>query len=174
VSHRSQTDQEANGYSFIFESLGKSWKQGNSAGAGETAQLANCLMHRYKALSLIPENACTMPGMVTYVYNPRAEVPEARRIPRACCTSYPACLGALGWAVVAHAFNPSTWEAEAGGSPRDGGQPGLCSDFQDSRDYTERLCLKTKRTNQLTNQPINNQSFSPNHNKVCDSVIKSL
>jgi hypothetical protein len=43
--------------------------------------------------------------------------------------------------VVAHAFNPSTWEAEAGGflSSR---PPGLQSEFQDSQDYTEKPCLE--------------------------------
>jgi hypothetical protein len=44
---------------------------------------------------------------------------------------------------VAHAFNPSTWEAEAGGflsSVR--GQPGLQSEFQDSQSYTEKPCLE--------------------------------
>jgi hypothetical protein len=44
--------------------------------------------------------------------------------------------------VVAHAFNPSTWEAEAGD------QPCLQSEFQDSQGYTKKLCLKTnKQTN---------------------------
>jgi hypothetical protein len=43
--------------------------------------------------------------------------------------------------VVAHAFNPSTREAEAGGflSSR---QPGLQSEFQDSQGYTEKPCLE--------------------------------
>jgi hypothetical protein len=47
--------------------------------------------------------------------------------------------------VVALAFNPSTWEAEAGrflSSVR--GQPGLQSEFQDSQSYTEKPCLKNK------------------------------
>jgi hypothetical protein len=45
--------------------------------------------------------------------------------------------------MVAHAFNPSTREAEAGGflSPVRG-QPGLQSEFQDSQSYTEKPCLK--------------------------------
>jgi hypothetical protein len=45
----------------------------------------------------------------------------------------------LGRAEVAHTFNPSTWEAEAGGVR---GQPGLQSEFQDSQGYTEKPCLK--------------------------------
>jgi hypothetical protein len=45
--------------------------------------------------------------------------------------------------VVAHTFNPSTREAEAGGVR---GQPGLQSEFQDSQGYTEKPCLeKTKK-----------------------------
>ena len=44
-------------------------------------------------------------------------------------------------AVVAHPFNPSTWEAEAGGflSSR---PAGLQSEFQDSQRYTEKPCLE--------------------------------
>ena len=44
-----------------------------------------------------------------------------------------------------HAFNPSTQEAEAGGFlSRE--QPGLQSELQDSRGYTEKPCLeKTKQ-----------------------------
>jgi hypothetical protein len=48
--------------------------------------------------------------------------------------------------VVAHAFNPSTWEAE-GGDFWVRGQPGLQSEFQDSQDYTEKPCLKNKNKN---------------------------
>jgi hypothetical protein len=50
-------------------------------------------------------------------------------------------------AVVAHAFNPSTWEAEAGRflSSR---QPGLQSEFQDSQGYTEKPCLEKPETKQ--------------------------
>jgi hypothetical protein len=43
--------------------------------------------------------------------------------------------------LVAHAFNPSTREAEAGG---------LQSEFKDSQDYTKKLCLK--QTNKQTNK----------------------
>jgi hypothetical protein len=45
--------------------------------------------------------------------------------------------------VVAHAFNPSTWEAEAGGF-RVRGQPGLQSEFQDSQGYIHRETLSRK------------------------------
>jgi hypothetical protein len=46
--------------------------------------------------------------------------------------------------VVAHALNPNTWEAEAGGflSLR---QPGLHSEFQDSQGYTEKPYLENKK-----------------------------
>jgi hypothetical protein len=43
--------------------------------------------------------------------------------------------------VVAHAFNPSTLEAEAGGFL----SPGLQSEFQDSQGYTEKPCLWKKK-----------------------------
>jgi hypothetical protein len=43
--------------------------------------------------------------------------------------------------VVAHAFNLSTWEAEAGRFLSQG-QPGLQSELQDSQGYTEKPCLK--------------------------------
>jgi len=43
--------------------------------------------------------------------------------------------------VVAHTFNPSTWEAEAGGF-LSWGQPGLQSEFQDSQGCTEKPCLE--------------------------------
>jgi hypothetical protein len=45
--------------------------------------------------------------------------------------------------VVAHAINPSTWEAEADGSL----SLNLQSEFQDSQGYTEKLSQKNKPTN---------------------------
>jgi hypothetical protein len=47
--------------------------------------------------------------------------------------------------VVAHAFNPSTQEAEVG---RVRGQPGLQSEFQDSQGCTEKPCLKKTKKQQ--------------------------
>ena len=43
--------------------------------------------------------------------------------------------------MAAHAFNPSTWEAEVGGF-LSRGQPGLQSEFQDSHGYTEKPHLE--------------------------------
>jgi hypothetical protein len=39
--------------------------------------------------------------------------------------------------MLVHAFNPSTWEVDLWVQ----GQPGLQSEFQDSRGYTEKPCL---------------------------------
>ena len=62
----------------------------------------------------------------------------------------------LSRAVVAHTFNPSTWEAEAGRF-LSRGQPGLQSKFQDSQGYTEKSCLeKQKQTN--SNNKTNKQN----------------
>ena len=52
--------------------------------------------------------------------------------------------------MVAHAFNPSTQEAEAGGYLQVRGQPGLQSEFQDSQDYPEKPCFQ--KTKQLEEQ----------------------
>ena len=56
--------------------------------------------------------------------------------------------------MVVQAFNPSTREAEAGGSQWVRGQPGLPSEFQDSQDCdTEKLCLeKEKKQNKISIQ----------------------
>jgi hypothetical protein len=53
--------------------------------------------------------------------------------------------GECGRAVVAHAFNPSTQEAEAGGFLSSRPSPGLQSEFQDSQGYTEKPCLGKKK-----------------------------
>jgi hypothetical protein len=52
-----------------------------------------------------------------------------------------------GQSVVAHAFNPSTREAEAGGflSWR---PAGLQSEFQDSQGYSEKHCLEKQKQQQ--------------------------
>ena len=44
--------------------------------------------------------------------------------------------------VVVHVFDPSTQEAEAGGSLCVQGQPGLHREFQDGQGYIVRPCLK--------------------------------
>ena len=45
---------------------------------------------------------------------------------------------------VVHAFDPSTWEVEAGGSLLIQGQPVLQSEFQDIQDHTEKVCAEKK------------------------------
>jgi hypothetical protein len=54
--------------------------------------------------------------------------------------------------MVAHAFNPSTWEAEAGGflSARPAWST---NEFQDSQGYTERPCLKQQQQQQQQQKP---------------------
>jgi hypothetical protein len=42
--------------------------------------------------------------------------------------------------VVAHAFNLSTWEAEAGGCLSS--RPAWSTEFQDSQGYTKKACLE--------------------------------
>ena len=50
--------------------------------------------------------------------------------------------------VVAHTFNPSTQEAEAGEYPWIWGQPDWQNEFQDSQDYyTENPYLKKQNNN---------------------------
>jgi hypothetical protein len=61
--------------------------------------------------------------------------------------------------VVAHAFNPSTWEAEAGGFL---GQPDLQSEFQDSQGYTEKPCLKKKKKKKKRKKERNKEKKTKN------------
>jgi hypothetical protein len=56
--------------------------------------------------------------------------------------------------VVAHTFNPSTWEAEAGLSSSLV-QPGLQRELQDSQGYTEKPCLKQKFRSKTCSHKLN-------------------
>ena len=52
--------------------------------------------------------------------------------------------------VVAHTFNPSSWEAEAGGSLSVRGQSGLQSEFKDSQCYyTEKPISKNQKKKKI-------------------------
>jgi hypothetical protein len=55
--------------------------------------------------------------------------------------------------MVTHAFNPSTWEAEAGEflSLGPAWSTDLQSEFQDSQGYTEKLSRKTKKKKKKKN-----------------------
>jgi hypothetical protein len=55
-------------------------------------------------------------------------------------------------AVVAHTFNPNTWEAEVDRSLWVRGQPSLQSEFQDSQGYTEKLSQNKTKRNKKWNQ----------------------
>jgi hypothetical protein len=50
--------------------------------------------------------------------------------------------------MVAHAFNPSTWEAEAGGFLSSRPAWSTEFEFQDSQGYTEKPCLRKIKTKQ--------------------------
>ena len=52
--------------------------------------------------------------------------------------------------MVAHAFNPSTREAEAGGFLSS--RPGLQNEFQDSQGYTEKPCLEKTKNKKIKNK----------------------
>jgi hypothetical protein len=66
--------------------------------------------------------------------------------------------------VVAHAFNPSIWEAEAGGFLSS--RPAWSTEFQDSQGYTEKPCLNNKnktQTNQTTTTKKKKKKQTQNH-----------
>ena len=69
--------------------------------------------------------------------------------------------------MVVHAFNPSTWEAEAGGFLSS--RPAWSTEFQDSQGYTEKPCLKKN----------NNKKVAMNWNLIftsqkCELKIKTF
>jgi hypothetical protein len=79
-------------------------------------------------------------------------------------TKYPT----IYWTVVAHGFNPSTWEAKASESLCVPGQPGLQSEYQESQGYTEKPCLKqTKQINKLRKE-----GRKVGRRRVSNSVLK--
>jgi hypothetical protein len=80
------------------------------------------------------------------------------------------------WAMVAHAFNPSTWDAETGGYLRlwVQGQTGLQSEFQDSQGYTEKPCVKTKqnKTNKTKQNKTQHNTTQQNKTQETNQTIK--
>lgn len=63
------------------------------------------MMHKYEVLSLIPENPCKKPGLVTCVYKPRAERAEARECSEGLC-QLPHLFRSSGLGSGGHTFNP--------------------------------------------------------------------
>jgi hypothetical protein len=80
--------------------------------------------------------------------------------------------------VVEHTFNPSTWEAEAGGflSSRPAWSTEWESEFQDSQGYTEKPCLeKPKKKKEKVQEPSTNLIFSSMfHDFLIDYFIHDL
>jgi hypothetical protein len=73
----------------------------------------------------------------------------------------------------AHAFDPSTLEAEAGGFLWVQGQPGLQSKFQDSQGYIKKPCLQKEKERKKSN---NNTEVMRNRrkgNKICFCLFVS-
>ena len=66
---------------------------------------------------------------------------------------------------MAHAFNPSTGEAEAGESLWVQDQAGLQSEFQDSQDYTEKTSLKKQTNKKKTKQKNKKTKKKPKNKK---------
>jgi hypothetical protein len=73
--------------------------------------------------------------------------------------------------VVAHTFNPSTWEAEAGGflSLRPAWSK---NEFQDSQGYTEKPCLE-KKTNKQKKTTKKNQTLCCSYQFVILPLTRS-
>ena len=62
-----------------------------------------------------------------------------------------------GLSMVAHTFDPNTWEAEAGGFLWIRGQPGLQSEVQNNQDYTEKL---SQNASKQASKQTNKQTYS--------------
>jgi hypothetical protein len=76
--------------------------------------------------------------------------------------------------VVVHAFNPSTWEAEAGGFLSS--RTAWFTEFQDSQGYTEKPCLekqKQKTTTTTTKTKNQKKDAKENQNQQELSTIDS-
>ena len=54
--------------------------------------------------------------------------------------------------MVAHAFNPSAWEAEAVGAPWVQGEPGLQSELQDNQGWVTQRNLVSQKQKQKQKQ----------------------
>lgn len=70
-----------------------------------------------------------------------------------------------------HAFNPSAWEAEAGGTLSS--RPAWSIELvQDSQYYTEKACLKNKTSNQNKTKITTKQTETPYDNNSNQNQTK--
>ena len=110
-----------------------------------------------RATSLSREGACkSLVDQSTYNTTPLNSVPLTHKVQEGDwflqCVTWPLCtvwqahikiIMKLG--VVAHAFNPSTLEAEAEAGGFLSSRPAWSTEFQDSQGYTEKPCLQTPK-----------------------------
>jgi hypothetical protein len=80
----------------------------------------------------------------------------------------------LGWEVVEHAFNPSTWETKA--SRFLSSRPAWFTEFQDSQSYTKKPCIEkaSKHTNKQTNKQTKNKNKAEVDLVFCYAKIMSV
>ena len=74
--------------------------------------------------------------------------------------------------VMAHAFNPSTWEAEASGSLCVEGQPSLQIEFQESWDYRGTLSHISQKANKQTKKQQQQQQINNSEHRPCSAKLK--
>jgi hypothetical protein len=76
--------------------------------------------------------------------------------------------------LVAHVFNPSTWEAEAGGFLSS--RPAWSTEFQDSQGYRKTPCLEepNKQTKKVQEAYRTPNKWNQKRKSSCHIIIKTL